>query len=101
LQVSLAPSRSPRWAPDGTSIYFLPIGKRELWAVDVELSAQPTLGAPYVTVEDFYWDVGKQYVYDVAPDGSILSLADDGGSELGRELRVQSDWLREGVRLAQ
>ncbi|MFT5464074.1 MAG: Tol biopolymer transport system component/tRNA A-37 threonylcarbamoyl transferase component Bud32 [Planctomycetota bacterium] len=101
LQVSLAPSRSPRWAPDGTSIYFLPIGKRELWAVDIQLKDQPTLEAPHLVLEDFYWDVGKQYVYDVAPDGSILTLADDGGSELGRELRVQSDWLREGVLLAQ
>ncbi|MFT5050570.1 MAG: tRNA A-37 threonylcarbamoyl transferase component Bud32 [Chlamydiales bacterium] len=101
LQVSLAPGGSPIWAPDGKSIYYLPIGRRELWAVDVELGEQPKLGTPHVVLEDFYWDVGKQYVYDVAPDGRILTFADDGGSELGRELRVQSSWLEEGKRLTQ
>jgi Tol biopolymer transport system component len=93
LQVSQSPSRSPRWARDGRSIYFLPFGVRELWTVDVELGDRPTLGTPRLYLEDFYWDYGKQFPYDVAPDGRILTFVDIGGSELGRELRVQSTWL--------
>ena len=95
LQVSHLPGRDPRWAVDGKSIYYLRDGARQLWAVDVELSDEPTLGTPRLLLDDFYWDTNKHYHYDVAADGRILTLVDIGGSELGRELRVQSTWLDE------
>ncbi len=93
LQVSHQPGKDPRWAADGKSIYYLRDGTRQLWAVDVELSDEPTLGTPRLLLDDFYWDTNKHYHYDVAADGRILTLVDIGGSELGRELRVQSTWL--------
>ena len=98
LQVSQDPGRDPHWAPDGKTIYYLREGARQLWAVDVELGDEPTLGTPRPFLDDFYWDSGKIHHYDVAPDGRILTLVDIGGSELGRELRVQSTWLEEGKR---
>jgi len=101
LQVSQVPGCCPRWAPDGKTIYYLPFGMRELWAVDVELGDRPILGTPRVFLEDFYWDLGKRFAYDVAPDGRILTFVDVGGSELGRELRVQRTWLGEEGRLAE
>ena len=93
VQISHQPSRGPHWAADGESIYFLRPGARELWEVEVELGDKPAALAQQRYLDDFYWDNGKQYNYHVAPDGRILSLVDIGGSELGRELRVQSEWL--------
>ena len=99
LQVSQLPGRDPQWAADGKSIYYLRDGARELWVVDVELADEPKLGTPRVFLDDFYWDSGKHYHYDVDPDGRVLTFVDIGGSELGRELRVQSSWLEESDRL--
>ena len=98
LQVSREPALDPRWSPDGRKIYYLHDGARRLSAVDVELGDPPILGTPRIVFEDFYWDTGTNSHYDVAPDGRILTFVDIGGSEVGREIRVQSTWLEESPR---
>ena len=96
LQVSHQPGRDPRWAADDQAIYYLREGARELWEVEVELGEEPQLGESRLLLDDFYWDEVKQWHYDVGPDGRVLTLVDFGGSELGREIRVRSDWIEAG-----
>ena len=50
---------------------------------------------PRLFLDDFYWDDSKRYNYSVGPDGRVLTFLDFGGSELGREVRVDASWLGE------
>jgi dipeptidyl aminopeptidase/acylaminoacyl peptidase len=58
---------SPRWAPDGESLYFVSSrsGSSQIWRL-------PTAGGEAVQVTDLTLDVGA---YSISPDGSRLAVA--------------------------
>ena len=64
-----------------------------------ELGETPEVDLPRPFLDDFYWDDSKQYNFSVGPDGRVLTFLDFGGSELGREVRVDASWLGEGTAL--
>ena len=97
LPVSTEGGRSPRWSPDGKTIYYLHATRHELWAVDVDLKALPTLGTPRRVLDDFFWDLGTS-LFDVAEDGRILCTIIEGAEDMGREIRIDSAWLHEGAK---
>lgn len=61
-----APANSPRWAPDGQSLYFLSSrgGRSQVWR-------QPVAGGAAVAVTDLPLDVGS---FNVSPAGDRLAL---------------------------
>jgi Tol biopolymer transport system component len=96
-QVSVAGSILPRWAANGTELFYLRAG--HLWAVPIDMTAGFRPGTPHAL---FALPTGSaawfNAVYDVAPDGRFLFIKAPTGPAPPPELRVVVNWIEEITR---
>jgi serine/threonine-protein kinase len=92
--VTVQGGREPRWAPDGSEIYFR--SEDGLWAVPVTTAPRFTAGEPELlfTGSFVFEEGGRNQQYDVLPDGDFIMVE---VPESNEELRVAVDWLDETI----
>jgi len=75
-RVSFDGGRSPKWAPDGSELFFVQ-GSR-MMAAEVERQPQLRIGAPRELFRGTFWiDPSGDQFYDVAADGRFLMIEGD------------------------
>jgi len=94
--VTTAGGREPRWAPDGSEIFFR--RSDELWAVPVAMQPRFTVGTAELLFRgNFYSEDGaRNQEYDVFPNGDFLmNVLPDSNDQL----RIVVNWFEELKRL--
>ncbi len=104
LQISVGGGEAPRWAPDGTSVYYMvsrmtATGRSAtFWRVAVDLTAEPpTIGAPEPAVEVKPSLFGDNE-YDIDPSGErilIVKIAVFGDAESNTRIHLVMNWFDE------
>ena len=96
-RVSTEGGRIPRWAPDGSELFYQSIDGRELHAVAIR-ATEPTLrfDPPTVLVEGaFLPPLFGNRPYDVMPDGGFAVITRGGAtteSEPGTQVILLQHW---------
>ena len=104
LQISVGGGEAPRWAPDGTSVYYMvsrmtATGRSAtFWRVAVDLSAEPpTIGAPEPALEVKPSLFGDNE-YDIDPSGErilIVKKAVSGDAQSSTRIHLVMNWFEE------
>jgi Tol biopolymer transport system component len=104
LQISVGGGAAPRWAPDGTSVYYMvsrliTTGRSAtLMRVAVDLSAEPpTIGTPEPALE-LKPSLFSDNEYDIDPSGErivVLRMALSGDAESSTRIHLVMNWFEE------
>jgi Tol biopolymer transport system component len=104
LQVSVGGGAAPRWAPDGSSVYYMVsrltmTGRAgTLMRVAIALTTDPpTIGAPEPAVE-LKPSLFSDHQYDIDPSGErilIIKMAESGDAESSTRIHLVMNWFEE------
>ena len=99
-QVSLEGGRTPLWAPDGRTLYF--IDGTRMMAAEIQTLPTLSIGKPRFLFEGNFYSEGGGIArgYDLSPDGTKFVMVESVGEVKLNEFQIVLNWFDEVNRLA-